>query len=176
MAGKQAKILNDKQLAQLLAYASTTRYSRRNRVIVLLSVKAGLRAGEIAKLTWDMVLDPSGQLCSDRIARLGGEEEKRPHDPPARRSGRRPSSMDDRNHEFWARHSVRTGRPDDPNQHRQLVQERLRALGLCWLQFAFGPAYVHHPGGPAGSRGRRFIAGRSTACRPSINPNNSAVH
>ena len=62
MAGKRAKILNDKQLAQLLAYASTTRYSRRNRVIVLLSVKAGLRAGEIANLTWDMVLDPSGQL------------------------------------------------------------------------------------------------------------------
>jgi hypothetical protein len=32
-------------------------YPLRNRVIVLLSVKAGLRAGEIAKLTWDMVLD-----------------------------------------------------------------------------------------------------------------------
>jgi integrase/recombinase XerD len=31
-------------------------------VIVLLSVKAGLRAGEIAKLTWDMVHDPSGQI------------------------------------------------------------------------------------------------------------------
>jgi integrase/recombinase XerD len=64
MAGKQAKILNDKQLAQLLAYASTTRYPLRNRVIVLLSVKAGLRAGEIAKLTWDMVLDPSGQVSA----------------------------------------------------------------------------------------------------------------
>jgi integrase len=51
-AGKQAKILNDKQLSQLLAYTSATRYPIRNRVIVLLSVKAGLRAGEIAKLTW----------------------------------------------------------------------------------------------------------------------------
>ena len=64
MAGKQAKILNDKQLAQLLAYASKTRYPLRNRVIVLLSVKAGLRAGEIAKLTWDMVLDPSGHVSA----------------------------------------------------------------------------------------------------------------
>ena len=64
MAGKQAKILNDKQLAQLLAYACKTRYPSRNRVIVLLSVKAGLRAGEIAKLTWDMVLDPSGQVSA----------------------------------------------------------------------------------------------------------------
>jgi integrase/recombinase XerD len=64
MAGKQAKILNDKQLSQLLAYTSATRYPIRNRVIVLLSVKAGLRAGEIAELTWDMVLDPSGQLSA----------------------------------------------------------------------------------------------------------------
>jgi integrase len=64
MAGKQAKILNDSQLAQLLAYASSTRYPLRNRVIVLLSVKAGLRAGEIANLSWDMVLDPSGQISA----------------------------------------------------------------------------------------------------------------
>ena len=33
MAGKQAKILNNKQLAQLLIYASSTRYPLRNRVI-----------------------------------------------------------------------------------------------------------------------------------------------
>jgi hypothetical protein len=31
MAGKQAKILNGKQLNQLLAYANTTRYPLRNR-------------------------------------------------------------------------------------------------------------------------------------------------
>jgi integrase/recombinase XerD len=29
---------------------------------VLLSAKAGLRAGEIASLTWDMVLDANGQI------------------------------------------------------------------------------------------------------------------
>ena len=34
-----------------------TRHPIRNRVIVLLSAKAGLRAGEIANLTWDMVVD-----------------------------------------------------------------------------------------------------------------------
>jgi integrase len=31
-------------------------------LIVLLSVKAGLRAAEIAKLSWDMVLGPSGEV------------------------------------------------------------------------------------------------------------------
>ena len=43
-------------------FASTTRNPIRNRVLVLLSLKAGLRAGEIANLTWPMVLDPGGGI------------------------------------------------------------------------------------------------------------------
>jgi integrase len=54
--------LSDQQIEDLIAYTSTTRNPERNRVIVLLSIKAGLRAGEIAKLTWDMVLDPIGEV------------------------------------------------------------------------------------------------------------------
>lgn len=64
MPGKQAKILSPKHIEDLLFFASTTRYPERNRLIVLLSVKAGLRAIEIAKLTWDMVVDPMGQIGS----------------------------------------------------------------------------------------------------------------
>ncbi len=45
MAGKQAKILSVDALDSLLAYASSTRHPVRNTAIVLLSVKAGLRAG-----------------------------------------------------------------------------------------------------------------------------------
>jgi integrase/recombinase XerD len=33
-------------------------------VIVLLTAKAGLRAGEIGNLTWDMVVDPTGDIGS----------------------------------------------------------------------------------------------------------------
>ena len=62
MSGKQAKILSDHQFKCLLFFASNTRNPIRDRLIVLLSVKAGLRAGEIAKLTWDMVLDPTGEI------------------------------------------------------------------------------------------------------------------
>jgi integrase len=62
MAGKQAKTLAESDLADLLVYASSTRNPARNRVIVLLSAKAGLRAGEIANLTWDMVVEPSGAI------------------------------------------------------------------------------------------------------------------
>jgi integrase/recombinase XerD len=53
MAGKQAKILSDDQVERLLSFVSTSRNPIRNRVLVLLSLKAGLRAGEIANLTWD---------------------------------------------------------------------------------------------------------------------------
>jgi integrase len=60
MAGKQAKVLSDTDVSDLLAFARHSRNLTRNEVIVLLSAKAGLRAGEIANLTWDMVLDPRG--------------------------------------------------------------------------------------------------------------------
>jgi integrase len=62
MAGRQAKILHEQQINDLLVFASTTRNPVRNKLIVLLSVKAGLRAGEIAGLTWDMVLDPTSEV------------------------------------------------------------------------------------------------------------------
>ena len=62
MSGKQAKILIDAQSDRLLTYVGATRHPDRNRLIVLLSTKAGLRAGEIAQLTWDMVLGPSGEI------------------------------------------------------------------------------------------------------------------
>jgi integrase len=62
MPGKQAKILSAEQLKSLLVFASTTRHPHRNKLILLLSLKAGLRAGEIAKLTWEMVLGPTGDI------------------------------------------------------------------------------------------------------------------
>ena len=62
MLGRQAKTLSSADVNDLLVFASCTRNPLRNRVIVLLSAKAGLRAGEIANLTWDMVLGPTGQI------------------------------------------------------------------------------------------------------------------
>src|SRR5262245_22995453 len=62
MAGKQAKILTRQQVAAALRRVRRGRYPLRDRVMILLSVKAGLRAGEIAKLRWSMVLDADGRL------------------------------------------------------------------------------------------------------------------
>ena len=59
--GKQAKTLSKGQVDAVLGYLAKTRWPTRNRVIFLLSVKAGLRAKEIACLTWRMVTDARGQ-------------------------------------------------------------------------------------------------------------------
>jgi integrase len=62
MAGKQAKTLTRQQVVAALRRANRSRYPQRDRVLVLLSFKAGLRAGEIANLTWPMLLDSRGRL------------------------------------------------------------------------------------------------------------------
>jgi integrase len=64
MPGKQAKILSPADVTDLLIFAECTRHPIRNRVMVLLSAKAGMRAGEIANLTWDMVVNASGQISN----------------------------------------------------------------------------------------------------------------
>jgi integrase/recombinase XerD len=61
--GKQAKTLSRGQIDAMLAYLSTTRHAKRNRLIFLLSAKAGLRAKEIAKLTWRMTNDSQGDIA-----------------------------------------------------------------------------------------------------------------
>ena len=60
--GKQAKTLSKGQGEAVLAYLAKTRHALRNRVIFLLSAKAGLRAKEIARLTWWMTNDAQGEI------------------------------------------------------------------------------------------------------------------
>ena len=76
MAGKQTKILSEQQVEDLLFFAKTIRNPDRNRVIVLLSTKAGLRAAEFANLNWEMVVEPTGNVSShielrDHAAKMG---------------------------------------------------------------------------------------------------------
>jgi integrase len=62
MAGRQAKVITPRMLVRMLAYARRSHQPKRDRVIVLLAAKAGLRACEIARLEWPMVLDAEGQV------------------------------------------------------------------------------------------------------------------
>ena len=59
--GKQAKIISKTQQEAVLRFLETTRHVRRNKVVFLLSVRAGLRAKEISCLTWGMVTDAEGR-------------------------------------------------------------------------------------------------------------------
>ena len=61
---KQAKTLSKRQITLTTALLQQTRYPARNLAVFLLSIKAGLRAKEIASLTWDMVTDAEGNLGS----------------------------------------------------------------------------------------------------------------
>jgi integrase len=58
--GKQAKILNRSQVEAVLNHINGRRYGLRNQVIFLLSIRAGLRAKEIAALRWSMIVGADG--------------------------------------------------------------------------------------------------------------------
>lgn len=60
--GKQAKVLNPKQVDALLHHVGNLRNGLRNQVIVLLSVRAGLRAKEVANLRWSMIIGADGEV------------------------------------------------------------------------------------------------------------------
>ena len=58
-----------------MAYLATTRNAERDVVMFLLSVRAGLRAKEIAGATWTMVIGSDGQISDelaleDRVAKM----------------------------------------------------------------------------------------------------------
>ena len=76
MLGRQAKIVSPATLRRMIAYARRTRQPKRDTVIILLSVKAGLRACEIAGLQWSMTMTDDGKMSDvidirDTIAKRG---------------------------------------------------------------------------------------------------------
>ena len=62
MIGRQAKVFSRSDLRALRTVARRGRLPLRDDVIVLLAARAGLRACEIARLTWGMVLDSTGRV------------------------------------------------------------------------------------------------------------------
>ena len=177
MAGKQAKILSLGDVNDLLVFASCTRHPLRNRVIVLLAAKAGLRAVEIANLTWDMVLDPTGDIGSvielrDTAAKNG--------------SGRLIPVHPDLRQALAAYRSLSTGigpvirsergGPMTPLSIVVWFNRAFRNIGLQRLLVAFRTADVHHPGGAARAQGRWFVARCPIARRSPVDPDHPTVH
>jgi len=74
MLKRQAKALSDRQIRTVLTFLDNTRHPQRNRLIFLLSARAGLRAKEIAHLRWSMVTDSEGQISD--VIRLTDDASK----------------------------------------------------------------------------------------------------
>jgi integrase/recombinase XerC len=73
---KRAKLVPPPAQIALIEHVSFKRRGERNRVMVCLSLKAGLRACEISGLDWVMVLDARGKVAESievgsHIAKLG---------------------------------------------------------------------------------------------------------
>ena len=62
---KQAKTLNEKELRLVLASCSQRRHAQRDRMIILLSHWAGLRAKEIASIKISNILGPDNKINSE---------------------------------------------------------------------------------------------------------------
>ena len=158
-------------------FASCTRHPLRNRVIVLLAAKAGLRAVEIAKLTRDMVVDPTGEIGTvielrdtaakngsgrlipvhpDHRQALTAYRGRVPHSGPLIRSGR--------------------GGPMTPLSIVVWFNRAFRNIGLQPLLVAFRPADVHHPGSAARAQGRWLVARCPTGRRSPVDPNHPTLH
>lgn len=60
--GKQAKTLTKAQVESVTSFLLTRRHGLRDQTVFLLSVRAGLRAKEIANLKWAMVLGADGKV------------------------------------------------------------------------------------------------------------------
>ncbi|KGK79654.1 integrase [Thalassobacter stenotrophicus] len=60
--GKQAKVLTKPQVDAVTAFLLSRRHGVRDQTVFLLSVRAGLRAKEIANLRWSMILTPDGEV------------------------------------------------------------------------------------------------------------------
>ena len=78
--GKQSKTLSDAQLKRLLVFVKNeTRFPERNAAIVQLSFRAGLRAKEIAGLTWEMCVDEGivgGKDCELEIRNVASKGDR----------------------------------------------------------------------------------------------------
>lgn len=59
---KQARVLSKSNIDLVLALLQTSSAPVRNKLIFLLSTKAGLRAKEISSLKWSMLLAPDGSI------------------------------------------------------------------------------------------------------------------
>ena len=115
-------------LKRMLRRASHSTFPARDRAMILLSGKAGLRACEIAGLDWSMVLDAQGHVSGtiqvrDVIAKKRGGR-RIPH---ASRPAARPGTIGAHHGTERAGNLLLSRLPLEGEQHRQLVRRASRS-------------------------------------------------
>ncbi len=190
MLTKQAHVLSEKQVAALVRFVETeTRYPTRNKVVVLLSFKAGLRAKEIALLKWAMVTDAEGALTSE--LRLPNSASK------GRSSGRviplhstlraavvdlynertRSAGAPPRANEYILAFQTTGGTESTRRSKRPLFVWRVvSGPRLRRRDIAFGATHVHYIGRQEDNDGGRQPARRTTLGRTLVAADDGAVH
>ena len=177
MPGKQAKVVTPPMLKRMLRRVSRSSHPARDRAMILLSIKAGLRACEIAGLDWAMVLDAQGRVSGtihvrDVIAKKRGGTAHSHASRPAARPG------------ALGAHD-RAGRAGDPllsrlalegEQHRELVRGALPRARLRGLLVAFGTAQLHHDRRPQHPPLRLQPARRAAARGASVDRNDGTLY
>ena len=164
MIGRQAKVFSRRDLRHLRAAAKRGRFPLRDDVIVLLAARAGLRACEIARLTWGMVLDPTGKVSPVIEVRAVISKRGAGRRVPMHRELRRAIkawkdklSDDQTEPDAVIVPSLRGGGPMKA-AHRQLVRRQMSRGRPHRLFVAFGPPHLHHQRRAAPALGRRQLA------------------
>ena len=144
MPGKQAKVVTPPMLKRMLRRVARSPFPARDRVMILLSVKAGLRACEIAGLDWSMVLDAQGRVSGtinvrDVIAKKRGGR-RIPMHPELRRALERLA----RHGTGGARDPLVPGLAPQGEQRGELVRGAFQGARLRGLLVALRPAQLHH--------------------------------
>ena len=164
---KQAKVLSKRQIALTAALVAQTRYPTRNHAIFLLSVKAGLRAKEIAELTWDMVTDAEGNLGTSLHLRDEASKGASGRVIPLNKELRAAlQKLHDATPHVALRHHHRAIGAHVSKCHREPVCSLVPGSWFAGLFKSFWPAHVHHERRPHNLDGRRLAARRADAGWP----------
>ena len=177
---RQAKILSKGQMDAVLGYLTRTRYPERNRAIFLLSVRAGLRAKEIASLTWTMLTDAEGNI-GDAIHLVDQASKGRlwPRDSPQQgieggaRSNPRGSG---RGQALALRGHDGKSQADERGGDREPVRRLVSGPGLQRLLEPQRTSRIHHQRRPEDRRRRRVAERRAATGWTFIALDHPALH
>jgi hypothetical protein len=161
----------------MLRHVSRSSFPARDRAMILLSIKAGLRACEIAGLDWSMVLDAQGRVSGtinvrDVIAKKRGGRRIPMH--PDLRCALEHLAADDGAR--WARHPLLSRIASEGEQRGQLVRRALQGIGLRRVLIPFRSAQFHYRGGQEYPSLGLQPARRAPARGPSVHRNHRALH